>query len=193
MEEDQASSARKQLAEMITREPRRLPGRIRRLLRDDEAAEDLAQEALLRALRNLGTLRGVEEGVICKWLDRIACHVALNHSRDSGRQPDKVSIDADTGTWTTALPTSEPEPEDVALLTELQQTLLDAIRTLPDEFQAVFVLRDIEELSTAETAAELNIGEGLVKWRLHQARQRLRKLLAEPVTPQDLDELGHQL
>src|SRR5262249_59514534 len=86
--------AHARLAEMITREPRRLPNRIGRLIRDDIAAEDLAQESLVRALRNLATLRGADEAVLCKWLDRIACNVSFNYVRDQGRQPAGLSMDA---------------------------------------------------------------------------------------------------
>lgn len=172
-------SARTCLTEMITREPRRLPTRIGRLIRDDVAADDLAQESLVRALRGLATLRGADEALVCKWLDRIACNVAFNHSRDQGRRPVGVSIDADDGALAATLPTPEPEPAVAVGRTELQHALVELIRALPAEIREVLVLRDVEGLSTAETARSLGIGEGLVKWRLHHARRRLRDQLAE--------------
>src|SRR5262245_16835660 len=95
---------------MIAREPRRLPTRIGRLVHDDIVAEDLAQESLVRALRNLVTLRGTDEAVVCLWLDRIARNVAFNYTRDQSRQPIGMSIDADAGALAGTLPDREPEP-----------------------------------------------------------------------------------
>jgi RNA polymerase sigma-70 factor (ECF subfamily) len=177
--EGQEGRARARLAEMIAREPRRLPKRIGRLIHDGVAAEDLAQESLLRALRNVATLRGADEAVVCKWLDRIACNLAFNYARDEGRRPVGVSIDADVSGLAATLPSLEPEPAVAISQAEVQHALLDLIRALPAEIRAVLILRDVEGLSTAESASALGIGEGLVKWRLHQARKQLREQLAE--------------
>src|SRR5687768_13997500 len=123
---------------MIAREPQRLPSRIRRLIRDDVAAEDLAQESLVRALRNMATLRGADEGLVCKWLDRIACNVAFNYTRDEGRRPAGVSIDADGGALAAELLAPEPQPAAALGQTEVRHALLDLIRALPAEIRAVF-------------------------------------------------------
>src|SRR5262245_12888942 len=115
--------AHARLAEMIAREPRRLPNRIGRLIRDDVAAEDLAQESLVRALRNVATLRGADEALVCKWLDRIACNVAFNYARDEGRRPVGQSIDADAGALANTLPASEPEPAAAVDQAEVRHVL----------------------------------------------------------------------
>jgi len=172
------NSARDRLTQMISREPRRLPSRIGRLIRDDFVAEDLAQESLVRALRNLATLRGTDEALLCKWLDRIACNVAFNHSRDEGRRPAGVSIDG-SDSLPGSLPSVEPDPAAAASTVEDQRTLIDVVRSLPGDLRAVFILRDVDGLSTLDTAAMLGISDGLVKWRLHQARKVLRHKLAE--------------
>jgi RNA polymerase sigma-70 factor (ECF subfamily) len=88
-------------------------------------------------------------------------------------------MNADEGALAAALPAPEPEPATAVGQAEVRHTLLDLIRALPAELRAVFILRDVEGLSTAETAAALGIGEGLVKWRLHHARRRLRDQLDE--------------
>jgi RNA polymerase sigma-70 factor (ECF subfamily) len=191
------SNARDRLDQMISREPRRLPTRIGRLIRDDFAAEDLAQESLVRALRNLETVRGTDEALLCKWLDRIARNVAFNYARDEGRRPASVSIDAQDD-LPGSLPSPEPDPGTAAIMAEDQQTLLEVMHALPAEFRIVFILRDVEGLSTLDTAATLRISDGLVKWRLHHARKLLRQKLAEPTPepvctatvaiPRDLDQ-----
>jgi RNA polymerase sigma-70 factor (ECF subfamily) len=176
--EGREGRARARLAEMIEREPRRLSTRIGRLVHDELVAEDLAQESLLRALRNVATLRGTEYGLVCKWLDTIATHVAYNYARDERRRPLGVSIEAEAGDLTSRLPAAEPEPDAVVGQAEVQEALLGLIRALPPEYRAVFILRDVERRSTAETALALGISDGLVKWRLHHARRQLRDRLA---------------
>jgi|GEM_PF-3020357 len=171
------TSAHDRLVEMITREPTRLMRRIGRLIRDDVVAEDLAQESLVRALRNITTVRDSDEGLVCKWLDRIAYNVAANYSRDQGRRPVGVSLDAEDNTLAERISAPEPEPAAAIVQAEVQHALLDLIRALPPEIRAVFLLRDVEGVSTADTAKALGIDEGLVKWRLHTARKRLRAQL----------------
>ncbi|WP_110516003.1 sigma-70 family RNA polymerase sigma factor [Herpetosiphon llansteffanensis] len=170
-------NAHDRLIAMITREPQRLMRRIGRLISDDFVAEDLAQESLVRALRNITSVRQSDEGVVCKWLDRIAHNVAINYARDQGRQPLGVSLDAPNAVYSETISTNEPEPAAMLVQAEVQHELLDLIRALPAEFRAVFLLRDVEGLSTAATAQALAIDEGLVKWRLHKARKRLRAQL----------------
>jgi RNA polymerase sigma-70 factor, ECF subfamily len=84
------------------------------------------------------------------------------------------------GSLAAVLPTPEPEPPKVVMQAEAQRALLDLISALPPEVRSVFILRDVEGLSTSKTAATMGISEGLVKWRLHHARKRLREQLIEP-------------
>lgn len=165
------------LSEMISREPRRLPTRIGRIIRDEFTAEDLAQDALLRALRSLAGLRGEpEEPLLCAWLDRIARNVAYNHLRDARPAPATLS-EPETGVTPTAPPTDDPAIAFQATATREQ--LRDLIRLLPPGLRQVFLLRESEGLSTRETAEALGIKPNLVKLRLHRARQLLRGWLRE--------------
>jgi RNA polymerase sigma-70 factor (ECF subfamily) len=169
------------LSAMIAREPKRLTRRILRIIRDKVTAEDLAQESLVRALHGLITLRGeAEEPLLCSWLDRIARNVAYNYVRDQGRQPAAVSLndhDTESEPLVDQLPTSDPDPALACSQKEVRHQLHTIIQSLPADLRAVFLLRDMEELSTADTATALDIGEGLVKWRLHRARALLRQRL----------------
>src|SRR5215467_2807372 len=150
------NEARARLDQMISREPRRLPTRIGRLIRDDFAAEDLAQESLVRALRNLTTVRGTDEALLCKWLDRIACNVAFNYSRDEGRRPSSMSIDA-RDDLSGSLPSAEPDPALAADIADDRRRLSEVMRSLPSDLRVVFTLRDVEGLSTLDTASTLGI------------------------------------
>ena len=170
------ADARDCLARMIAREPTRLPRRIVRLVHDAGLAEDLAQESLVRALRSIATVRGGNEGTVCAWLDRIARNVAFNHARDA-RRPGDASLDAGDGALAATIGDPAPEPPAAVAEAEARCALLDAIRALPPDLRDVFLMRDAEGRSTAEKAAALGIGEGLVKWRLHHARKRLRAQL----------------
>lgn len=181
---DGPSAKRELLGEMIEREPCRLSARIQRIVRDEASAADLAQQALVRALSALSTLRGeAEEPLLCTWLDRIARNLALNHVRDRKRRGTHQSLDAVPSTGqplADRLATDEPTPEGACDIEQTHAYLFSFIQELKPELRAVFLLRDVEELSTKEAAASLGIDEGLVKWRLHQARQSLRaRLVAE--------------
>ena len=169
------------LSAMIAREPQRLTRRIQRIIRDETTAEDLAQESLVRALRGLLTLRGqAEEPLLCSWLDRIARNAAYNYVRDRNRRPDEMSLDdpePESEPLAERLPSTDLDPALVCSQKEARHRLHTLIQNLPADLRAVFLLREMEELSTADTAAALGIGEGLVKWRLHRARALLRERL----------------
>jgi RNA polymerase sigma-70 factor, ECF subfamily len=159
------------LTTMIEREPHRLTTRIGRIIRDEISAEDLAQEALLRALRSLASV-GSDGGEarMCAWLDRIARNLAYNHIRDTGRRPVAQPLDDQ-------FQSKEPDPAQACVSADTRTHLFTLIQGLPSGLREVFLLREQEGLSTAQTAAMLEIGEGLVKWRLHRAKQLLRQTL----------------
>lgn len=161
------------LGEMIQREPTRLSARIGRMIRDQVTAEDLAQDALLRALHGLHTLRGEPaEPVMCAWLDRIARNVAFNYVRNQGRRPIHEG-DAQLEN----LATEGLDPGSAVASDDATAHLISLVQALPPDLKQVFLLREMEGLSTAATAQLLGIKDGLVKWRLHKARQRLQTSL----------------
>ena len=142
-----------------------------------EDAEEVAQETLMKVFENFDQLREPER--VKPWVFRIARNACLMKRRRSIFAPsEELSLDDVTG------PAHEPRdhaerPDDQALRGELREVLDAAIRELPPPYRAVVLLRDIEELSTEETAGILDVSLDVVKTRLHRARTALRQYLAE--------------
>lgn len=150
-----------------------------KMLNDPQDAEDVLQETYLKAYRHLKDFDG--RSSLSTWLYRIATNEALMQLRK--RRPDIISIDEPVETTEGE---QEPVqiidwcclPEDVLLSGETRARLDGAISHLPHNLRIVFLLRDIEDLSTHETAEVLNISEVAVKTRLSRARLRLREELS---------------
>lgn len=172
-DESSASEAgRVILTRMLSEQPARLPRKMRAAGYDENDADDLAQEALLRAVRSIATLRGpVSESLVCGWVDSIANNLVSNTRRGQARRPKAVSLDAQLSTDVELADVGE----EIASLTALR-SLLDS---LPDEQRAVFVGRVLEDRPTKELADELGISQDLVRWRLRRARNRLRERLID--------------
>lgn len=148
---------------------RRYNQRIYRITRsivgDDAEAEDVTQDAYVRAFGHLDQFAG--RARFSTWLTRIAVYEASARARRRGRQ-----TDIEDTMPTLASPVAGPEQR--AADQELGRTIEAAIDTLPSVYSAVFMLREVEGLSTAETAAVLEINAETVKTRLHRARALLR-------------------
>jgi RNA polymerase sigma-70 factor (ECF subfamily) len=165
---------------LIRRHDRFLYRIARSVLLDDYEAEDVVQETFIKAFKGLKNFRG--EARLSTWLTRIALNEALARKR---RRRNTVELEA-LQHRTNAL---EPSPmiapaQDPELSTAQQQIrkLLErAIDGLPDSLRTVVVMRDVEELSTAEAARLLGLGEPTVKTRLHRARRMLRELLGDQI------------
>jgi RNA polymerase sigma-70 factor (ECF subfamily) len=150
----------------------------RAVLRNDAEAEDVTQEAWLRAFVHLDQFEG--RARFSTWLTQIALHEAWSRMRRSKKFEDPdVTPPEDRATEETG--TRDPETD--ASGREVRSHLESAVEGLPDSYRLVFVLREIEELSTAETAASLQITEDVVKTRLHRARAMLRRDLLERAGP----------
>jgi len=142
-----------------------------RLLRDRHLAEDVVQETFLAAFRNLESYEG--EGPIAAWIYRIGYHKSIaahRRRRDEPRDPALMMR-------STARVVASAEQEVVR--SELIATLDRAIDGLTQPLRVVFVLRDIEGLSTYETATALAVSPSAVKMRLLRARKELRESLKE--------------
>lgn len=150
-------------------------------MRNEEDARDAVQEAFIAAFRAIGRFEG--GSTLSTWLHRIAINCCLMKLR-SGRRRPETSIEE-------LLPTfdetghrvlgDESWPESVEAALQRRQTreqVRDAIGRLPEKYRTVILLRDIEELSTEETARALGATPTAVKIRLHRARQALRALIA---------------
>ena len=150
-----------------------------------EDAEEVAQEALLRVFERFSELREPEK--VRSWVFRIAKNACLTKRRRSvfapsssqeisldslmpGRDGQNGSIKLEIADWSRL-------PEDQVLQAEMHRELRKAIRDLPELYRAVVLLRDVEELSTEETAQILDVSEDVVKTRLHRARLMLRRQL----------------
>ena len=149
----------------------------RSILRNDVDAEDVMQEAYVRAYQHLNQYAG--EAKFSTWLTKIAVYEALGRLRRQGRTENLDSV-LNSDRHAMARMTSDTrDPERQAYDHELRVVLEGAIDSLPEIYRLVFVLRSVEGLSVAETAGCLDLGAEAVKTRLHRARSLLRKDLQE--------------
>jgi len=144
-----------------------------------EDAEDVVQDAFLKAYQNLGQFQG--QSKLYTWLVRIAVNEALMRLRR--RRPERmVSLDEDVKTEDDSVPREvadwSPNPEQQYSQAELKDILTRTIQGLPPSFRTVFVLRDVEGLSTEEAAEALDLSIPAVKSRLLRARLQLRERLS---------------
>lgn len=144
----------------------------RSILGDDTEAEDVTQDAYVRAYEHLKQFDG--RAKFSTWLTRIAVHEALARLR---RRRKLVEIDsvAESTEGGVMLESKAPSPEQELLTQTMRIVLEAAVDSLPETYRSVFMLREIEGLTTAETADCLELTEEAVKVRLHRARALLRK------------------
>lgn len=147
----------------------------RAIVRDDQEAEDVMQQAYVNAFTHLRQFAGAAQ--FSTWLTRIAVHEALARVRRRGRYR---AFDEEHDNVEPFMPRTSPtSPEHQAFSGEMRRMLEWAIDGLPDGMREVFMLRDVEGMSTAETAACLDVSEDVVKTRLSRARATLRRRLME--------------
>jgi RNA polymerase sigma-70 factor (ECF subfamily) len=150
-----------------------------RIVTDPDEAEGVLQLTFIKACEKLSTFEG--RSGLGTWLYRIATNEALMQLRRA--HPSFAALESlDEQIQPADLPQNlhawPLDPAHAALTAELHGQLERALAALPESLRVVFVLREIERLSTDETAAALDLGESAVKVRLHRARLRLRELLA---------------
>jgi RNA polymerase sigma-70 factor, ECF subfamily len=153
---------------LMRRHERMLLRTARAILRDDGEAEDAVQEACLKAFAALASFRG--EAKVSTWLVRIAANEALMRRRQ------QVSAPADAAEYDAISPADGPEGD--AAQHEMRDLLDRQIESLPREFQAVFRMRALEELTVRETAHALRIPEATVRTRYFRACRLLRDSMA---------------
>ena len=146
----------------------------RSILRDDAEAEDVMQDAYVRAFEHLNQFAG--KALFSTWLTRIAIHEALARKRRRGRMEELDALTAN-GDPMSILKSSAPSPEAGTAQAETRRLLEEAIDHLAETYRTVVVLREVEEMSVAETAESLGVTEAVVKTRLHRAHAMLRKEL----------------
>ena len=165
-------------SELVQRYERKIYRLAKHITQNDEDAEDVLQESFLKAYTHLDSFHG--DSKFYTWLVRIAVNEALMKLRK--RKSDRtVSLDEpqDTGEDLVQreIAVWEDDPEKKYSREELAEILSDAVQSLKPSFRTVFVLRDIEELSTEDTAETLGISIPAVKSRLLRARLQLREKL----------------
>lgn len=167
---------------LIEPHERRIYNLALRITGNREDAEDVLQETLLNVLENLQGFRG--DAAFGTWIYRIALHNALRVVQQRKRL-ETVSLEqlvAEEKEDEGPLPRPEliaewHDPEEVTERHELRRLLKEALQQLPETYRSVFVLRDMEGLSTKEVAQVLGISEANVKVRLLRARLKLREIL----------------
>ena len=162
------------LYELIMRRyNQRLYRAVRSVLRNEDEVEDVMQDAYVRAFRHLADFAGRSQ--FSTWLIRIALHEAFARVRYGKRMQQFDDEDSDGGPE--MIPASTLDPEHRTVNREIAGLLEEAILSLPENLRTVLMLRDVEELSTAETAEALNLSEENVKTRLHRSRALVRRKL----------------
>src|SRR5499427_8269633 len=166
-------------SELVNRYDRNVFRIAQHITQNREDAEDVVQDAFLKAYENLGQFQG--QSKFYTWLVRIAVNEALMKLRR--RRPERmVSLDEEVKTEDDSLPREvadwSPNPEQQYTQGELRDILTRTIQGLPPGFRTVFVLRDVEGLSTEETAEALDLSIPAVKSRLLRARLQFRERLS---------------
>ncbi len=167
-------------AQLVEKYEQRVYNLARKMMRDQQDAEDVLQETFISVYRNLQNFHG--DSSFSTWLYRIATNASLMKLR--GRKAPALSLDepVETESGDGAMPREIVDwgitPEEALLSTEIREQMDVAVEALPEPLRAVFVLRDIEGLSVQETSDVLGISVPNVKTRLHRARMMLRENLS---------------
>ena len=150
----------------------------RAILRNNAEAEDVMQDAYVRAYQHLDQFAG--RALFSTWLTRIAVHEALSRLRLRNRNQQLDDTGQD-GEISMNMVETSPDPEQSASRAELSHLLEEALLDLPEHYRTVVMLRDVEGMSTTETAMALDLTEENVKIRLHRGRALARGWIVERV------------
>lgn len=167
---------------IVHRHNSRLHRVARSIVRDQTEAEDVVQEAYLRAFSNLSSFRGASS--LSTWLTRIVLNEAMGRARRRSPMAAAAPLEAATARdeelaalfplWRTP-----PTPEAELQQRELRVILEEAIGALPEAFRCVFVLREVEDLSIDDISRRLSVKPQTVRTRLHRARRLLKEALRD--------------
>lgn len=179
-------------SELVNRYERKIYRLAKNITRNDEDAEDVLQDAFLKAYTHLDSFKG--DSKFYTWIVRIAVNEALMRLRKRKNDhsvPLDEPVDLGEETVTREIAVWEDNPEQQYSQEEWRHILDEAVDSLKPDFRTVFVLRDIEELSTEETAETLGISVPAVKSRLLRARLALREKLTRQFKRKGEDLLGY--
>ena len=150
-----------------------------RTVGNPQDAEDMTQEAFLRAYRSIHSFRG--DSKLSVWLYRLTTNLCIDLLRSRGRKP-AVSLtveDNDEDTQELDVTDERYDPEEIFQRRELQRAVQRGLAALPEDYRVILVLRELEGLSYAEIGEVLGLEEGTVKSRLFRARKKLCAFLIE--------------
>lgn len=160
---------------------------VRGIMHNDADAEEVLQDAWIRALDGLGRFQG--DAALATWLSRIAINTALMRLRAARRQKRQAPAPAAHEAGVIPFPHSAPPLDPERMMAQHQ--ILDFVETaadgLPDGLRLVFMARVVEGLSQAETAELLDLPEATVKTRLHRARKQIRADVEAQIGPVALE------
>lgn len=162
---------------LMRRHNQRLYRTARAVLKNEAEVEDVMQQAYINAFTHLHQFE--ERSQFSTWLTRIALREAFSRRRKMLSHEMVAPIPSnqqdDRGDFMDTIPSPQPDPERQAYASELSRLLEAAVDELPETYRTVFMLRDIEGLTTSETGDGLGLGEEAVKTRLHRARAMVRR------------------
>ncbi|WP_295753105.1 sigma-70 family RNA polymerase sigma factor [uncultured Oscillibacter sp.] len=162
-------------AELIQLYEKRVLALTQRMCKNPEDAAEAAQEAFFAAWQGLKRFRG--ESSFSTWLYRLASNACVDLLRREGRRQAAASLDDED--LNLDMPASLPSPQEEAERRELREQIEKGLQTLPPEYRAVLVLREIHQLHYEEIAEALGVDVGTVKSRISRGRKRLRGFLLE--------------
>lgn len=169
--------------QLVTRHQDRVYRLVLRFVRNEHEAQEVVQETFLSIWRNLDGFKG--ESQFGSWLYRIAANAALMRLRSQRRHPEVSTEELPADVIESREPAHHGgenwarRPDDQLQTNELRSHIQRAVDSLPEMYRSVFIIRDVEGLSTEETAEILGITVPTVKTRLHRARLQLRRTITD--------------
>jgi RNA polymerase sigma-70 factor, ECF subfamily len=168
---------------LMRRHNQRVYRAARAVVKDEAEVEDVMQQAYINAFTHLDQFE--ERSQFSTWLTRIALNEAFGRRRKMQRDESMTAThsiqDEDHGELMDTIASPRADPERQAYAQELSRVLEAAVDTLPETYRTVFMLRDIEGLSTSETGEGLGLGDEAVKTRLHRARTMIRRAVTAQI------------
>ena len=161
---------------LMRRHNQRLYRAARAIVRDESEVEDVLQQTYMNAFAHLGQFEARSQ--FSTWLTRILINEASRRRRKLQQHSATGAVEV-LDEREIAARRGEPNPEHRAYASELRRVLEEAVDALPDTYRLVFMLRDVEGMSTNETALALGLADEAVKTRLHRGRAMLRRSLRE--------------
>jgi RNA polymerase sigma-70 factor (ECF subfamily) len=165
---------------LMRRHNQRVYRAARSVMKDEHEVEDVMRQAYVNAFTHLHQFE--ERSQFSTWLTRIALNEAFGRRRKLQSESARVSYgEENRGELMETVTSPQADPERQAYAGELHRVLEEAVDALPEAYRAVFMLRDIEGLSTSETGEGLGLGEEAVKTRLHRARAMIRRSVSSRI------------